>query len=400
MVLRRPPAGGARSTFSASRAKSIYQPGPDGGRDDPFGRPRVSNASTLAHGRARPTTFYEGATSDSGALRRTATQSKLPKELRDREREKEVRACGGMLKGDGPGGRKAGLPPSPAARRARSCGALQAKLAQAKEAEKNALSPEVRQAIDQYNAKADLEKYGHPAACLHGTPVLTEISAPARSWSVSSLTLEVFVRRPPPQADEALLVVQLASAELILVSLDDGRLLSRWQLKDGWPLATYDSGVDQDGQQRAVRRGADAPTMGAESLGFHRRGRGSPCRPYLLPPAAAGQGHRARDAAHGIGHGAPRTGSDHAWPRLRQRSLLTRQRRLVRWAGLPPGPRHSPAPDLPQARRSHQAIEQGGCPACGGLGGRPHQQNRGRRRTARHSVRPPCDGAPACTFSH
>jgi len=72
---------------------------------------------------------------------------------------------------------------------------------------------------------------------------------------VFSLTLEFYVRRPPPQADEALLVVQLASAELILVSLDDGRLLSHWQLKDGWPLATYDSGVDQDGKRRTVRGG-------------------------------------------------------------------------------------------------------------------------------------------------
>jgi hypothetical protein len=50
-----------------------------------------------------------------------------------------------------------------------------------------------------------------------------------------------------PAPNEAVLTVQFGTAVLIAASLYDGRLLGRWDLSAGWPLATFESGIDRDG---------------------------------------------------------------------------------------------------------------------------------------------------------
>ena len=44
-----------------------------------------------------------------------------------------------------------------------------------------------------------------------------------------------------------MLTVNLVAGEMIAASLEDGRLLGRWTFQDGWPMATYESGLDRDG---------------------------------------------------------------------------------------------------------------------------------------------------------
>ena len=54
----------------------------------------------------------------------------------------------------------------------------------------------------------------------------------------------------PPPPEDAVLTVNLVAGEMIAASLEDGRLLGRWSFQDGWPMATYESGLDRDGTAR------------------------------------------------------------------------------------------------------------------------------------------------------
>ena len=182
VVLRRPKptapddptasSSSVRATFSGgSRPKSIF-PTAVAEAEAPL-RPRNNNGASTsapgaAGGRARPTTVYEAggaalapvvtsaatATADP-AFKRTATQSKLPKELR--EKEKEVRRIKYGSR------RRVGC--LECSRYAMVVGgrgtAAQNKAAAAavKEAEKNPLSAEAKAVLAQFAAKTFTDEY-------------------------------------------------------------------------------------------------------------------------------------------------------------------------------------------------------------------------------------------------
>ena len=181
-MLRRPKAAvdpsaaaavNVRATFSGTRPKSIM---PTAEAAEATLRPRNSNAtagaSGTANGRLRPTTVYDAggplapvtasasaavATADP-AFKRTATQSKLPKELRG-DKEKEVR--GAPLSRTEI--RCPQMPTHPSWSGARrGTVSAQNKAAVPKETEKNPLSAEARAVMAQFVAKSFTEEYGTP----------------------------------------------------------------------------------------------------------------------------------------------------------------------------------------------------------------------------------------------